>query len=193
MDPAPPQVPLWHPTEQPHPPPTAPSQHHEPVFSQAGTQPSLLLGSQLPPFVMVLNSSYISCSPNLCFTYFPSAIICGSGVSQQLLELSHAPAFSDARLPSPGEPATLVGTLACKHLRKRQNWEPRASSWPLARKKGVPPLIGVLRHGWDLPDPPDAAQGWAVLKAPLWISCVETTIKVKGCTDYCISKGEGAG
>ena len=144
---------------------------------------------------MILNSSYISCSPNLCFTYFPSAIICGSGVSQRLLELSPAPAFSNARLPSPGEPATLAGTSACGCLRKRQNWEPSASSWPLTRKRGFPcsPGCSGTAGTRDLSDPFDAAQGWAVLRAPLWISCVEITIKMKGITDYCISKGEEAG
>lgn len=60
-------------------------------------------------------------------------------------------------------------------------------------EKGVPPLAGVLGKGWDLCDPSNAAQDWVFLKAPLWISGMEITIKIKDITDYCISKGEKAG
>lgn len=134
------------------------SHNHQPVFSRARTQPSLLLVSQFSPFsgfMVVLNSNYFSCFLNLCFAHFPSAIIPGSGVSQQLLELSNA------RLPSPGEPTTFTGTSASGRLRNRQNWEPSASSWPLAGERGFPCSLGRLRMAgtWVLSDPFDAAQG----------------------------------
>lgn len=67
-------------------------------------------------------------------------------------------------------------------------------------EEGVPLLAGALKDGWD---PFDAAQGWVFLKAwcitgaLLYLSGshygLETTIKMKGITDYSISKGEEAG
>jgi len=138
--------PQMHPASpaQSQPPPTAPSQHHQPTLSQAGTQASLLRGSQFPPFhgfVLGLNSSYTSRSPDLCF-----AISHGSGVSQQLPELSAQQC--SAALSRDGRNAHR--DIGLRTL--QEETELGSQRFPLApgQEKWVPQLAGLLRHGWDL-------------------------------------------
>lgn len=136
--------------EQLQPPPTAINllPHHQALFSQAGTQPSLLPGPQFAPIQWIygdISTAVTSPALKSLFHIFPRCHYLWLGGFQQLLELS---CLAMLGCPLQGNPRRSRGHRPEDTAERGQIGNPALplGSWP---GKGGSPAHGVLRNVWD--------------------------------------------
>lgn len=148
--------------EQLQPPPTAPSPSSPLLPSRNSTIPPAWtpVRPQFGGFMVIFQQQLHPLLSNLCFTYFPAAIICGSGVSSSCW--SSAVWRCSAALSR--ETRDAHGDIGLRTLQKEAELVTQRFLWAPGREKGVPLLMGCSGMSGIRPN---AAQGWVVLKAPL--------------------------